>query len=58
MRGGGEIAMDEVETVSYPSEHVDAVGQDEANTAEVPSEDERGGEKDKREDHHGSVVPV
>ena len=50
--------MDVVAAVGYPGEHVDTVGQDEADTAQVPSEDERGGEKDKREDHHSSIVPV
>lgn len=50
--------MDIVEAVSYSGDHVDTVGQDEANTTQVSSEDERRGEKDKREYHHGSVVPV
>ena len=58
MRGGGEVAMDVVAAVSYPSEHVNTVCQDEANAAQVPSEDERRGEKDEREDQHSSVVSV
>ena len=58
MRGGGEVATDVVATVGYPGEHVDTVGQNEANAAQVSSEDERGGEKDRGEDQHSSIVPV
>ena len=50
MRGGGKVVIDVEAAVGDSSDHVDTVGQDEPNTAEETSEEERRGEKDKGED--------
>jgi hypothetical protein len=50
--------MDVEAAIGDPSEHVDTVGQDEPNAAEKLSEEERGGEEDKREHQHHPVVPA
>ena len=57
MESGGEVVVDEVAAVCDSRDHVDTVGQDETNTTEETSEDQRGGEKDEGEYQHCPVVP-
>ena len=58
MRGGGKVVIDVEAAVGDSGDHVDTVGQDEPDTAEETSEEERRGEKDKGEDQHDPVVPA
>lgn len=43
--------------VQYPDGHVDTVGQDESNATELPSEEERGGKENQREQEQHTIVP-